>query len=162
MQITDPIAYAHPFITLTDLGLSKRIPRPPESPLLTHACGSADYAAPELLLQQPYDGRATDVWALGVLLYALLEGRLPFDPVPGQRRQASSKHRIARCDWMWCEYGDEHGEWVDSKGKALEGARDVVEGTLRKVGRGRWDLDRIKEHEWVREGIKAAGGLRVS
>ncbi|KAI9718185.1 MAG: hypothetical protein M1828_006817 [Chrysothrix sp. TS-e1954] len=159
--ISDPISYPHPLITLTDLGLSKRIPKPPQSPLLSHACGSADYAAPELLLQQPYDGRSTDVWALGVLLYALLEGRLPFDPVPGQRRQASSKHRIARCDWMWCEYGDENGEWLESKGKLLQGAREVVEGTLKKVGRGRWELDKVREHDWAREGIKVAGGLRL-
>ncbi|KIW36992.1 uncharacterized protein PV06_10890 [Exophiala oligosperma] len=67
-------------VILTDMGLSRRIPEPPESPLLTTRCGSEDYAAPEILMGQPYDGHQTDAWALGVVLYALMEGRLPFDP----------------------------------------------------------------------------------
>ena len=95
-----------PVVTLTDLGLSRRFPKPPDSPLLTTRCGSEDYAAPELLMGQPYDGRQTDAWALGVLLYALLEGRLPFDPLPGARGdpsvlRARTPHRIARIEWAW-------------------------------------------------------------
>jgi len=41
--------------------------------------GTADYAAPEVLLRRPYDGRAADVWSAGVMLYALLCGEFPFD-----------------------------------------------------------------------------------
>ncbi|KAK0948739.1 hypothetical protein LTR91_027006, partial [Friedmanniomyces endolithicus] len=82
--IGEALEHSRPVITLTDLGLSRRIPEPPESPLLTTRCGSEDYAAPEILLGQAYDGRQTDGWALGVLLYALMEGRLPFDAPPGK------------------------------------------------------------------------------
>lgn len=129
--------------------------------MLTHHCGSADYAAPELLMQQAYDGRATDMWALGVVLYSLLEGRLPFDQIPGQRRQASVKHRIARCDWMWCVYGDQYGDWIADKAPDLEAAREVTEGLLRKVGRGRWTLEKVESHEWVKNGIMIPGGLQT-
>ncbi|KPI36490.1 Serine/threonine-protein kinase PRR1 [Cyphellophora attinorum] len=118
-------------ITLTDLGLSRRIPEPPESPLLTTRCGSEDYAAPEILMGQPYDGRQTDAWALGVLLYSLMEGRLPFDPVPGARGdpailRARTPHRIARIEWSWVRYGDEDGDWDAEKGKDLQGAFSVL------------------------------------
>ncbi|KAK9251461.1 kinase-like domain-containing protein [Lipomyces tetrasporus] len=105
--------------TLTDFGLSRRID--PENPMLTTRCGSEDYAPPELIMGQQYDGRQTDAWALGVLLYALMEGRFPFDlppPLettdgsvaagPGTRKSGSArsrvKHRIARVEWCWVRF----------------------------------------------------------
>ena len=100
------------------------------------------------------------MWAVGVLLYSLIEGRLPFDPLPGQRRAGNVKHRIARCDWMWCEYGDRNGEWNEEKGKGLEGAHQIVEGLLKKVGRGRWSEEKVAEHPWVRSGITVKEGLK--
>lgn len=42
-------------------------------------CGSYAYASPEILRGIPYDPFLSDVWAMGVVLYAMVFGRLPFD-----------------------------------------------------------------------------------
>ena len=151
--------YPGPVVTLTDLGLGRRIPKPPESPLLENACGSVDYCAPEMLMNQEYDGRATDAWALGVLLYAIMESRLPFDPLPNARRPSPPKHRIARCEWSWFKWADDDGEWDPSKGAEFAGAEQIVDGLLKWAHR-RWSLERVQETDWVKGGIQVEGGLR--
>ncbi|KAB8069760.1 kinase-like domain-containing protein [Aspergillus leporis] len=163
-EITDWRTYDRAVVTLTDLGLSRRIPQPPESPLLQTRCGSEDYAAPEILMGQPYDGRSTDGWALGVLLYAMMENRLPFDALPGTRGdpaklRARTPHRIARCEWSWYRYADSDGEWDPQKGKDLEGARECVEGLLKRNTK-RKSLDEIASIEWVEKAIDVPVGLK--
>ncbi|KAI1181160.1 kinase-like protein [Nemania sp. FL0916] len=160
----DWITYPHPVITLTDLGLSRRVT---DDEKLETRCGSDDYAAPEVILGQPYDGRATDAWSLGVLLYALLESRLPFDPPPGandyQRMRSRTSHRIARVEWSWVKYVGEDGDHdansaMFEKDK-LKGAMEITEGLLRRA-RSRWPMKQVIEHEWIREAIQVDGGLR--
>jgi protein-serine/threonine kinase len=170
----DWTTYDHPVITLADLGLSRRIA---DDEKLETRCGSDDYAAPEVIMGQAYDGRATDAWSLGVLLYALLEGRLPFDPAPGvvgldaamqMRMRSRTSHRIARVEWRWIEYGVPEGEDGDGDHEAdvskfdasgLSGAREVVEALLKRA-RSRWPLDKIRELDWVKGGINVEGGIK--
>lgn len=41
--------------------------------------GTIRYADPEILKKKPYSGEIADVWALGVILYCLLCGDMPFE-----------------------------------------------------------------------------------
>lgn len=57
-----------------------------EDKLLETSCGSPHYAAPEIISGLPYHGLETDVWSCGIILFALLTGRLPFDEEDGNIR----------------------------------------------------------------------------
>lgn len=63
-------------LKLIDFGLSNFYD--PITRLCTF-CGSLYYAAPELLCGKPYAGPEIDIWSLGVILYVLTTGKVPFD-----------------------------------------------------------------------------------
>ncbi|XP_063674225.1 SNF-related serine/threonine-protein kinase-like isoform X4 [Bolinopsis microptera] len=65
-------------LKLTDFGFSNEFS--PGEKLMTY-CGSWKYSAPEILLQEEYDPPAVDVWSLGVMLFQMVAGRLPFSEV---------------------------------------------------------------------------------
>ncbi|PWN30170.1 kinase-like protein [Jaminaea rosea] len=113
-----------PLLKLTDFGLSRFIDA--SKPMLETRCGSEEYASPELIIGKKYDGRKTDVWAMGVVLYALVCGMLPFldqaeggggasqENREGARRERGPKERkahllrIAKGDLRWpLEVNDE-------------------------------------------------------
>ncbi|CAO3637434.1 unnamed protein product [Cunninghamella echinulata] len=65
-------------IALTDFGLCKEL-REKETTTNTF-CGTNEYLAPEMVLKKSYD-KSIDWWALGILLYELLTGDVPFHSV---------------------------------------------------------------------------------
>jgi serine/threonine-protein kinase SIK3 len=61
---------------LADFGFSNTFQ---DGVALTTFCGSPPYAAPEVFQGLEYDGPKADIWSLGVVLYVLVCGALPFD-----------------------------------------------------------------------------------
>ena len=62
-------------LKIADFGLSKMV-LPKEK--MDSACGTLSYVAPEVLTMQGY-GREADLWSVGVIMFLLLCGKLPFD-----------------------------------------------------------------------------------
>lgn len=57
---------------IIDFGFSTFI-----DPKLNAYCGTPSYMAPEIINRQEY-GKPADIWALGILLYVMLNGKFPF------------------------------------------------------------------------------------
>jgi MAP/microtubule affinity-regulating kinase len=63
-------------VKIIDFGLAARfVP----GQLLDDFCGSPEYAAPEVWKEIAYEGPPVDIWAVGVMLYDMVMGHLPFD-----------------------------------------------------------------------------------
>ncbi|KAL9099714.1 MAG: hypothetical protein Q9163_004823 [Psora crenata] len=63
-------------VKIVDFGMAALQPR---HDWLFTPCGSVQYACPEVILAKPYRGDKADIWASGVVLFAMLTGFLPFD-----------------------------------------------------------------------------------
>lgn len=81
-------------VKIADFGFSNQF-NPGET--LNTWCGSPPYAAPELFEGRDYSGPEVDIWSLGVVLYVLVCGCLPFDGSTMQKLRArviAGRYRI--------------------------------------------------------------------
>jgi serine/threonine protein kinase len=62
-------------VKMIDFGFSTCIPHERKVKIF---CGTPSYMAPEIVSKIEYSGPPADIWALGVLLFALLCGKFPF------------------------------------------------------------------------------------
>lgn len=110
----------------------------PENPTLTTRCGSEEYAAPEIVQSLGYDGRLTDTWSFGIILYALLVGYLPFTYNPNRGEKLSHLfHRIVLAQVKWPKSDNISTE-----------AKDVVNSILVRQPEKRIKLHQLSAMAW--------------
>ncbi|KNA08776.1 hypothetical protein SOVF_159670 [Spinacia oleracea] len=126
-------------LKVSDFGLSA-LQKP--GSLLSTACGSPSYVAPEVLNKKTYDGAAADVWACGVILFELCAGYLPFiDP-----NLMNLYTKILRAEY-------ECPKWFTPSQKQLIGR------LLNPRSKKRITVAEIAEDEWFQRDYKPAAGI---
>ncbi|OHT01652.1 CAMK family protein kinase [Tritrichomonas foetus] len=66
-------------IKLADFGFSKELTN--DNVLMKTQCGSPIYAAPELVSNENYDGKKVDMWSVGVIIFVMITGEIPWQDV---------------------------------------------------------------------------------
>lgn len=124
LQLTD-------FCQLIDFGFADCIPAP--GALLQEYCGSPQYSAPEVVEERPYRGPELDVWSLGVVLYTMLSGALPFMDM---HDFSVHYHRLVKADYR-------------VPGHVSTEAKRLIDRMLVVDPKRRASLDEVLQHPWL-------------
>ena len=150
MQICRAINYIHSFniahrdlkpenilidqlgnIKVSDFGFAKFIPK---SNVLDTPCGSPCYSSPECISGAPYDGKKSDIWSLGVILYAMVAGCLPWTK--------RNKKEL---------YSQIKSGYYTIPNNINEQCKDLIERMLTVDTEKRITLPEIFDHPWVQD-----------
>ncbi|XP_073817507.1 nuak family kinase 1 isoform X3 [Musca autumnalis] len=115
---------------IADFGLSNVFD---DQRLLATFCGSPLYASPEIVEGTPYHGPEVDCWSLGVLLYTLVYGSMPFD--------GSNFKRLVK--------QISQGDYYEPKKPSR--ASSLIREMLTVCPRKRANIEQICSHWWVNE-----------
>lgn len=111
--------------------------------LLHTTCGTPNYVAPEVLESRGYDGKKADVWSVGVILFVLLAGYLPFE----EKTMPALFSKIKRADFAY-------PMWFSPNARAL------LSGILVPNPAARFALVDVSNHAWL-QGTRSPPSIRI-
>ena len=118
-------------IKLVDFGLSSYYNT--KSEMLSSACGSPSYAAPEMLYGKKYSASPVDIWSCGIVLYAMICGYLPFEDLDFDilyKKIKEGKFKIPL--------------------HVSPNAKDLIKNLLITNPKKRYTIEQIKKHKWFK------------
>ncbi|XP_061838684.1 calcium/calmodulin-dependent protein kinase IGb [Nerophis lumbriciformis] len=118
-------------IMISDFGLSKMV----DKGIMSTACGTPGYVAPEVLAQKPYS-KAVDCWSIGVITYILLCGYPPF-------YEESETRLFSKI--MKAQYEFDPPFWDDIS----ESAKDFIRNMMQKNPHMRYTTEQALRHPWI-------------
>jgi serine/threonine protein kinase len=127
------------FVKIADFGLSE-FSRPGGT--LSSRAGTLSFQAPEIFNGGTFRGPPLDIWSLGVILFSLLCGRLPFDQGTEVANQKKSREFIIKTKIGKGQYKiDDH---------LTSDAKDLIRRMLRVDPNARASIPEIFGHNWMR------------
>ena len=117
---------------LSDFGLSKFFNN---NEFLNTFCGSPIYAAPEMLQGKEYDGIKIDIWCLGISLYTMVAGELPFF-VENEKDIQILIDKIIKGQYEIPDFLSDE-------------CKDLIKKMMQINPEKRINLEEIKRHKWV-------------
>ena len=123
-------------IKIIDFGLSNYFNKK-DNKLLSTPCGSPCYASPEMLSGKGYDGFKIDIWASGIILFAMLCGYLPFD----HKDNYKLFEKILECKITYPKHLSDE-------------SKDLIKKILVPDPRKRITIPEIKKHKFYLKGKK--------
>ena len=128
------------FIKLIDFGLSKFFDK---DTIFKEALGTPLFMAPEILKQQPYSYKV-DIWSLGIMVFMMLTGKLPFPAKdPKSLFKAIASANITKSSF-------------DSFTYLSNDSIDFMVCCLRSTPEDRWEASKLLEHPWITTKIRVA------
>ena len=96
-------------------------------------CGTPAYLAPEIIIADGYEGFYADIWSLGVLLYAMLQGTVPF-----KANNIAELHKLIL-----------KGDFDFSYPSISEDAKDIIRKMLVLIPENRISIPEMLNHPWL-------------
>jgi len=124
-------------IKIMDFGLSK-ILSPNEK--MVDGYGTLSYVAPEVLLRTPYN-KEVDIWSMGVILFYMLSGKLPFRG----RKEQEVAEKIVYSDLEFDE-----DDWEIRS----QSVQDLITRCMEKDAQKRITIDEFINHPWFKKNRK--------
>ncbi|KAJ7621226.1 Pkinase-domain-containing protein [Roridomyces roridus] len=124
-------------VKLGDFGFTREFER---GVYMETYCGTTGYASPEMLQGRKYLGPEVDIWSLGIILYCLLTGTLPFD---------DDDENVMRQKIIVGEFEDP--EWLSIE------ARTLIQNILQQDPTKRLAISQILAHAWFTEPASGSG-----
>ncbi|XP_053126549.1 ribosomal protein S6 kinase alpha-5 isoform X2 [Hemicordylus capensis] len=129
-------------IKIIDFGFARL--KPPDNQPLKTPCFTLHYAAPELLNHNGYD-ESCDLWSLGVILYTMLSGQVPFQ----------SQDKIIYTNALEIMKKIKRGEFSfegDAWKNVSQEAKDLIQGLLTVDPNKRIKMTSLRYNEWLQDG----------
>uniref|UniRef100_A0A8D0DRD2 Ribosomal protein S6 kinase n=1 Tax=Salvator merianae TaxID=96440 RepID=A0A8D0DRD2_SALMN len=130
-------------IKIIDFGFARL--KPPDNQPLKTPCFTLHYAAPELLNHNGYD-ESCDLWSLGVILYTMLSGQVPFQAQDKNITCTSALEIMKKIKRG--EFSFEGDAWKN----VSQEAKDLIQGLLTVDPNKRIKMTSLRYNEWLQDG----------
>ena len=136
IMLTEPNDKGH--IKIMDFGLSKILGKKEKT---SDGFGTLTFVSPEVLIRKPYN-KEIDIWSIGVILYLILSGDLPFDDEEDDEQKIAKSIVFSEVEFPPKKFGNKSKEVID-----------LIKKCLTKEPKDRIKVEEILKSDWIKTNI---------